>query len=552
MSYFLTILCLCSSILAFGNSVKSRASQSADRGPASNTLGSSIAFPGYYNCEYNNQSYLKCDANGVPVPGSSPQTNLNQYINDNPAALQNQNDEDSRRRLDILIADCQQTSGMSSVECERSMGLNQGTSTSTGNNGANRVNDCVANESYPGECDIGQPTARGEVKGTNNGTCQHGMDALGNCRPNPNDPNAAVGPSPTAPSGNLNLAGYEAQQQHIEVCAAAGKKADDACNPEAQSWMKAINQVSGILGSTMNQGACSTLAATQTGSAASMSYYTAQCGQAVGECVSTCQKNIVSSDPNIKNEATEIVKECNKKGVTAKQAEQAAAQGAAQLAKAIQSCQASFGMDMGNMGIQAQPYVGKTADEILAGLQTQQDQSLNFQGTGSGQTGDMNANINLDDLGSEAPTIGPAKPRSVGQAPGGQQGSAGMGSGGGVGVDANSGRASNRKSGSGLFSNILSGFFGSGGGGSFGGSGGSGRSGSGGGSWFGGGSGSNQPQAAKMPDLRQFLPGAKLDPKKDRGIAGRVVSRDGISGPHSNVWRDISNRYQVKKASLLP
>ncbi|MBO9665305.1 MAG: hypothetical protein J7501_00640 [Bdellovibrio sp.] len=51
------------------------------------------------------------------------------------------------------------------------------------------------------------------------------------------------------------------------------------------------------------------------------------------------------------------------------------------------------------------------------------------------------------------------------------------------------------------------------------------------------------------PDLRQFLPGGANDPR--RGIAG-ASGPDGITGPHSNIWQKIQNRYQVVSPSLIP
>ncbi|MEK2645857.1 hypothetical protein [Bdellovibrio sp. BCCA] len=51
------------------------------------------------------------------------------------------------------------------------------------------------------------------------------------------------------------------------------------------------------------------------------------------------------------------------------------------------------------------------------------------------------------------------------------------------------------------------------------------------------------------PDLRQFLPGGRLDPRL-RGIAG-AEGIDGITGPHSNIWQKIQNRYRVIEPSLL-
>ena len=93
---------------------------------------------------------------------------------------------------------------------------------------------------------------------------------------------------------------------------------------------------------------------------------------------------------------------------------------------------------------------------------------------------------------------------------------------------------------------VNAGFYG--GGGSFGGSG------------YGGGSGERNAAgmagaagAAKGkggPDLSKFLPGGQYDPKL-RGLAGSG-GPDGITGPHSNIWQKIQNRYRVMSPTLLP
>lgn len=90
------------------------------------------------------------------------------------------------------------------------------------------------------------------------------------------------------------------------------------------------------------------------------------------------------------------------------------------------------------------------------------------------------------------------------------------------------------------------GFYGGGGGGRFGGSGGSGG-GSGGG--YRGAYGANNPAGTGGPDLRKFLPGGQFDPK--RGISG-MGGPDGITGPHSDIWQKVQNRYRVMSPTLLP
>lgn len=82
--------------------------------------------------------------------------------------------------------------------------------------------------------------------------------------------------------------------------------------------------------------------------------------------------------------------------------------------------------------------------------------------------------------------------------------------------------------------------------------------GSGGGGGFYGGEGGRGGVAgkaggaanSKYPDLRNFLPGGKFDPRA-RGIAG-ISGPDGITGPHSNIWQKIQNRYQAEKPKLIP
>jgi hypothetical protein len=98
-------------------------------------------------------------------------------------------------------------------------------------------------------------------------------------------------------------------------------------------------------------------------------------------------------------------------------------------------------------------------------------------------------------------------------------------------------------------------FYGGGGSGSafsngFGSGGGSG--GGGGGAYAVGNGGSTTANQQNGPDLRQFLPGGKLDPAaKRRGIAG-VSGPDGITGPDVENWNKIQNRYRFLESSLLP
>ena len=57
-------------------------------------------------------------------------------------------------------------------------------------------------------------------------------------------------------------------------------------------------------------------------------------------------------------------------------------------------------------------------------------------------------------------------------------------------------------------------------------------------------------KGAGQPDLRQFLPGGAIGPQS-RGLAG-VSGPDGITGPNSDIWQKIQNRYKVIQPSLIP
>lgn len=54
-----------------------------------------------------------------------------------------------------------------------------------------------------------------------------------------------------------------------------------------------------------------------------------------------------------------------------------------------------------------------------------------------------------------------------------------------------------------------------------------------------------------VPDLRQFLPGGMANPFHSK-IAGAAVGLDGITGPHSDIWKKVRNRYQVLQGTFEP
>lgn len=64
------------------------------------------------------------------------------------------------------------------------------------------------------------------------------------------------------------------------------------------------------------------------------------------------------------------------------------------------------------------------------------------------------------------------------------------------------------------------------------------------------GAGGTSGAGNQNPDLRQFLPGGARDPRL-QGNAGSA-GLDGITGPHSNIWGKVRNRYQLLKNTLEP
>lgn len=140
--------------------------------------------------------------------------------------------------------------------------------------------------------------------------------------------------------------------------------------------------------------------------------------------------------------------------------------------------------------------------------------------------------------------ISPPKAGSGGGSAGGKGAGRSI-SGDGGATSGSSGRGAQGSAGTagGSHTKVLSGYYG--GGGMMGGF--------GGGSRYSGNS-TESPAAGNVPanekiDLKQFLPGGKLDPR--RALAG-ISGPDGITGPHSNLWQKVNVRYKSITISLKP
>lgn len=126
----------------------------------------------------------------------------------------------------------------------------------------------------------------------------------------------------------------------------------------------------------------------------------------------------------------------------------------------------------------------------------------------------------------------------------GGAGKASIGESGGTG-GRGGGQAGAAGGGSGLNAKIIGGY-------GFGGAAGGGYQGGGGSQQGGGGYNNGNPAAGQngqRVDLRQFLPGGRMDPS--RGLAG-ISGPDGITGPNSDIWKKINTRYSAQSNSLLP
>ena len=337
------------------------------------------------------------------------------------------------------------------------------------------------------------------------------------------------------------------------TCVDARAEAADSCDSESKNWMSSLNDVVSTMGaavSQVSQSSCGGIAAAQTGAASSLAAFQLMCNSAMKKCTNACTGSTLPAD-------VAALAECKKIGVKAADANKSVASAMLTLKSSVAACQNAFG----SMDQQATAYCTSNPSACavtpftpLQANSAQADQaggvpnpSLATDTSGSAGAGASGLNMSALDDNSDSGigTIAPSKP---GEDPGGNKGGGHVGaSTGGQGGGEATGHGGARKEG--FISNILSGFFGGGGGSS------------GGGFFrklFGGDNkadtyASNNLRTTKQtPDLRQFLPGGLKDPTRNRGIAGQFIGRDGMAGPHSDIWKNINNRYQYKRASLIP
>lgn len=380
----------------------------------------------------------------------------------------------------------------------------------------------------------------------------------------------------------------------VEACRAEIASTENTCDEKNDSQMSSVtdqmsqmaltvgNQTSGSI-----QAACSNMATVSQAANAAVAGYRLNCSNAIQACNSKCgqlrsylDQNwqcITNSSPDFRsrlnNDVSDMTRTCQSFVAKTNEATKAMQNFLATSANASKCSQLTDGtggdmpsfcaanpsspnclaaVDCKNPMMASNKVcicaANPAAPECLTG---RNENSANFQSSfvGSDQydfssrLGAQSADFSTDVPGIPAIAMG-ERAGDSGASLDGKQGGGGIGGGsGGGGGSGAPGSGDDGGGGSGLSKDINGGFYGGGGG-----------FGAGGDSYAGSRNaagvavGPGKPGDPKSPDLRKFLPSGQLDPRRGAGMGGL----DGITGPHTNIWQKIQNRYQVMKPSLLP
>jgi hypothetical protein len=414
---------------------------------------------------------------------------------------------------------------------------------------------------------------------------------IGSCRPT-----KAGGPE-TPAANSLGAVGACTQQAEtlLKKCQEEQLTATDSCDSKKDTGMNAVINTaspfalaSGANTASSIQAACQGMAGLSQAANAALAAYRLTCNSWIGDCVNSCSevKKFLKDNGNcattggaesavalsIADEAYELNRSCRVLNSKVSEADQAIANytqtalNSSQCASLTSSddylekmcaanpsliaCKALTSVDCtsSTMATNKVCVCAKNPLDPTCSLTTASNGGGNpisngflSDPTGSSLDGVTSGLGDLPDIGIEQSPLG----KSVAGTPidGKQGGGAqlgGNGKAGGVAGAGGKGGGASESNGS----QVNAGFYGGGSGGGFG-SGSTYRGNAAGGQA--GALGTKQPGG---PDLRQFLPGAKYDPKA-RGLAG-VSGPDGITGPNSSIWQKIQNRYQVMGPTLLP
>ncbi|MEK2644165.1 hypothetical protein [Bdellovibrio sp. BCCA] len=436
-----------------------------------------------------------------------------------------------------------------------------------------------------------------ECPGDNNNRCPGGCQSGWECAADDNTQSGYA----CRPSQSQNSASCVQQYQQLkQKCDSEYSDASYTCDEKNDSGMADVTNTGAQLALMMGQqtsasiqAACSRMADFTQAANGALAAYRMTCNVSINSCKSACSdaksyltqnlqcvsENNQATASNLLSAADDSVKKCGNFDSKMNQAQQAIQNYGATSANASQcasltsgtsgqvtefckanpthvSCKTAGPVDCSNPTEATTNKVCvciKNPNDPMCGVaQKAGGDAVGTPGTIDSSSRLASGNNSAPDFGGDIPglpSITPGKPSSGSDhgvdgsqgggtlSGGGSGGSAGGPSSGGGGGAA----ASEDKS-------VLGGFYGGGSGGRFGGgSYGGGSGGDGRGVGVGGANGAAGTPGG--PDLRKFLPGGQFDPK--RGISG-MGGPDGITGPHSNIWQKIQNRYQVMSPTLLP
>lgn len=405
---------------------------------------------------------------------------------------------------------------------------------------------------------------------------------------------AGAGSPSTSPVAGEGCQQYSGLQ---EVCRQEIQATSRSCDEKSNSGMNSVSNTATQLGLMFGQqtgasiqAACSKMAGLSAAANSAVAAYRMLCSSAIAKCRSACSslKDFVASNPacmasgfegtmgtnplilqaaetdaekcsEFENKVQEANQAISNLSSTMNNASQCASLTSGESAEVPDVCKTNPNLP----GCTPAGPVDCTKPELatnkvcVCSKNPTDPMCLSQSSAGSIQMGSINPSARLTTPGAAGagigdlpglPAISPGKPGAggSGEAVEGRQGGSANLSGSGAGAAGGNFEAteSSSEESEGGGHAVTAGFYGGGGSGGFG-SAGAGPAGR-------GSTGVTATVSASTvsPNLRQFLPGGKFDPKI-RGPAG-VSGPDGITGPHSNIWMKIQNRYQFVRPTLIP
>jgi hypothetical protein len=395
---------------------------------------------------------------------------------------------------------------------------------------------------------------------------------------NANNPNTTEGQNRTARSAAMNAA-IQKCSQDTDV---AKSDCDQDHDPGIQGAQTTLSNFAVETGSQLGiAGACSGMAKYVAGANAAVIYFTQNCSSSRSNCVTSCQKArtaVNGASAATQSEVTDLLNSCKDLDTKIQQGTQAI-QNLVGTIQSSQSCAkqtdaalvdycasnpgaigcSALSTDCSNPSVAASNQIcicknnpgssactGALAKTSGGGFDSANMNALPGGAGGAAGVGSPGSDNLMGDANWAGDPNLKADKRASEEA-GGKKGGRPLLDGGGGG---GAGGAGDKGKGGGTPAQgiaVNAGFRGGGGGGGWGGEG------------NGGGEGGYAAQlpseaGAKGPNLRDFLPGGGLDPKTvSRGLAG-ISGPDGITGPHSDIWKKVQHRYQiqVEKSTLMP